>query len=48
MLSMSDPIDISLVLAVIGFQWLHIAASNYQSMFMYVCMYFIDLKIRPE
>ena len=33
MLSMSDPTDISLVLAFIEFQWLHMAASNYQSMF---------------
>lgn len=33
MLSMSDPTDISIVLAFIGFQWLYMAASNYQSMF---------------
>ena len=32
-LLMSDPTDISIVLAFIGFQWLHMAASNYQSMF---------------
>ena len=29
----SDFKDISLVLAFIGFQWLHMAASNYQSVF---------------
>ena len=33
MLSMSDSTDISLVLAFIGFQWLHMAASNYQFVF---------------
>ena len=30
---MSDSKDISRVLAIIGFQWLHMAASNYQSVF---------------
>ena len=30
MLSMSDSTDISLVLAFIGFQWLHLGASYYQ------------------
>ena len=31
MLSRSDSTDISLVLALIGFEWLHMAGSNYQS-----------------